>query len=259
MLGFQVWQKMTCQNCVLLLGKINSLFLLSIPRHTFLLPLLAWSFFNILIPPCWRKKPWTYFSLVSWLSPFPVGACSKEDSWNQGRGWCHLQAPSRGVGYPHSTLPYASPPLLHGQQRGKAGSAMGTSQPAKVGLQLLLQSFLTQPGKGATRFGSWFLEGASRFSIGNALKIQGNFAYAFDGKNTWAFLIHWWGWPHSCLSHFPNWSCTAALPSATRAVLESTKDLLHVSSYTALAHSPAHKNTNMLLHTRQEPQSTKTI
>lgn len=62
-----------------------------------------------------------YFSPVKWLSVFPVGARSKEDSWNLPKVWCRLQAPAGRVGHPHPIPPYARPLLLHGQQRGEAG------------------------------------------------------------------------------------------------------------------------------------------
>lgn len=144
-----------------------------------LLPLSARPYFNILIPSYWRKKPWMYFSLVSWFSTFPVGAYSK-DSWNQGRGWCHLQAPSRRVAYPHPTPPYPSPLLLHSQQRGKAGpTTTGTLQPAKVGMQLLLRSCLTQPGKWTTTSGSWFLQGASQLQYWKCFITTGKFCLCF--------------------------------------------------------------------------------
>lgn len=143
---------------------VVSFFLLSIPRHSFLLSLLVWSFFNILIPTLktQRKKPWTYFCLVKWLSEFPVGARFKEDSWNLERGWCRVQAPAGKVGHPRPIPPYAPPPLLHAQQRGKAGPhnrniSNGRSQEAAPSPILSYSA-----GRWAVRFDGWFLHGTSQ-------------------------------------------------------------------------------------------------
>lgn len=78
-----------------------------------------------------------------------------------------------------SYSPYVSPPLLQGQQRGKAGPTTGTPHPAKVRMQLLLQSFLPQPGKWTTRSGSWFLQGTSQLQYWECFINIGKFCLCF--------------------------------------------------------------------------------
>lgn len=211
--------------------------------------------FNILIPSYWRKKAWIYFSLVSWFSALPVGACSEEDSLKPGKRLTPLASTFQKSGLSPSYSPsLAGSAERHGRPYNRD---ISTSQSQDAAPSPILPYLPWQ-----VNYQVWqliFARGISAAVLEMLYKYRKILLMLLMAKMLGPSLSIGEGSPTPG-SHIPQTGTVLVLsPVLPVHCWRAQRTLPHVSSNTALAHPPAHRNTNMLPHTQQEPQSTKTI